>query len=487
MGKDQTEPWGESSRGVKMRLRAPKTQWEVGEAPTLFADFLNVNNARIDQLVLLNRSWRIEVDGKWYRARRPDPTGRNTFLEFGPGVEQKDIPLPPYEEFANADGPLQFLPGKHTVRIHFLYNASVDDEGRYPDIHLVSNPLQIEILKEPPDVKVIEGADDTAFSEKMIDADLVNNALTHDGNDGPGNAARAVVTRWLALIEQGRLDEAAQLMLRGKNENADDSLSMTALLEKAANGHVTLAKVHAKTYRALVTTTSLIDDRYKGRSFVFHLASDWNKNKKWQIAEVSLVNGEDLADQLEAFNSPIVNQPIGSRGFGPVIERTLTMTDSHTETLDLDTNRLIRVPSDFDKNREVTQDPIKWLAVRGVDLGLHRDSDQVELRGIFLPRVRRVENDAWVTLTADRIEELLPDKQPGMPPSARLNVEDSLPVTYVFETSTEPTGTSRRGILQILGVRSTDRRLALQAHGQMNATNVETTLETKSAPRPHGN
>jgi hypothetical protein len=119
----------------------------------------------------------------------------------------------------------------------------------------------------------------------------------------------------------------------------------------------------------------------------------------------------------------------------------------------LDANRLIQVPSDFDTNRDVTQDPIKWIVVRGADLGPQRTPDRdMELRGIFLQRVRRVGNDVWNQSDAAQVRKLLPAAK-SETPSPRLRAEGgSYPVTFVFETMPEPTGTSQQGILQMLAV-----------------------------------
>ena len=629
--------WGEPARGVKIRLHAPKTQWNFGETPTLLCDFLNVDNQRIDQLVLLNEYWQIEVDGTRFLAERPDPTGRNSFPEFGRGTEHRDIPVPGFEEFTSADGPPVLSPGKHTVRVHFLQNENQKDKGRYPDIHLISNPLEIEVLEEAQTATPIDDPDKLAASKKpaeddrsddveergilpiiereihdprsaagkpsLIDfdsgrvvvwptdrlgkfdpergyTDAIKKYLSESGFDaiarsgktetetkglvgfgmsvlipvrdtywhmdppqiqeqlgrdiggpgllllgiatrpeeqpirwrhplldhqgtrastylfetregspvmvqiasvtessttlrykiigtrqesrvkagqetsGAGAAARKVVEQWLTLIEEKKMYEAAQLMHSGRNENADDGLSMTVALEAVAEGRISPAIVYAHPHRALVTTNALGAGRYAGRSFIFHLANNLNRQRGWKIYEVSMVSPTDVEAQLEAFHTKPVNQKVDSMGFGPIIERSPGITDSYFEALDLDANRVIRVPNDFDTNRDVTQDPLKWLVVRGVDLGAapNRRGD-MELRSVFMPRVRRVGNEAWDEFDTAKVRKMLPARQPGMPPSTLLHADDdSFPITHIFETSTEPTGTSQQGILQVVAV-----------------------------------
>ena len=274
-----------------------------------------------------------------------------------------------------------------------------------------------------------------------------------DRSNDENKPAIQVVRKWLTLIEQDDREAAADLMRRGKNENADDGLSMSVMLGAAAQGNVVPAEVYATTNRALVTTNSIEEGQHKGKSFIFHLAFDLNRQLQWKIHEVSLVGPSDKKVQLDAFRAKPVNQPVDSLGFGPVIERTLKATDSYTVALNLDANLPIPVPNDFGRNRTITQDPIKWMVVRGADLGpTPAPNGGMELRGIFLPRVSRVANDMWETANAARVRELLPARR-SPPTSSTLQSEDgSYPVTYVFETMSEPTGTSQQGILQILAI-----------------------------------
>jgi hypothetical protein len=138
--------WGDPVRGVKMRLHAPRSRWAQGQTPELRVDFVNMNNERIDRLAFLKENWEVELDGRLYRVRTPDPGNRIDSPAFGPGAEQRDILVPLHEDFGWTDrSSLEFLPGKHTVRIHFTHNETVEVNDEYAEIHLVSNPVEIEI------------------------------------------------------------------------------------------------------------------------------------------------------------------------------------------------------------------------------------------------------------------------------------------------------------------------------------------------------
>ena len=158
-----------------------------------------------------------------------------------------------------------------------------------------------------------------------------------------------------------------------------------------------------------------------------------------------------------------MNRPVGPRGFGPVVERTLRRSSSHTTALNLDANRVIRVPNDFDTNREVTKDPIKWIAVRGIDVmprrNPNRDTELSGLGGMF-QKVRQVENNRWHESDAAQVHKLLAQAKRGMGMTLRAP-DGSYPVTYVFETLPHPNGESRQGILQILVIDQNEQAVTL--------------------------
>ncbi len=145
------EDWGEPVRGVKMRLHASTSRWAQGQTPELRVDFFNVNNQNLKRLACLNENWAIELDGRLYRALRPDPGGEGKDAAFGPRTTRKSILVPLHTDYALADGSsLEFTPGKHTVRIHFTHNETAKVDGQYAEIRLISNPLEIEIVSSDP-------------------------------------------------------------------------------------------------------------------------------------------------------------------------------------------------------------------------------------------------------------------------------------------------------------------------------------------------
>ena len=279
-----------------------------------------------------------------------------------------------------------------------------------------------------------------------------------------GAPARDVVEKWLALIREGDRDDAARLMARGKNENADDVLSMTVLLEAAAQGNVIVKATHVGPNVAIVISKPLDEGRYAGQSFIFHLIHATLLGPEWRITEVSLVRPEEIVAQLEAFRAKPVDQPVNARGFGPMLERTVQRTSKYTTALDLDANRLIRVPNDFDTNRNVTQDPIKWLVVRGIDvIPQCNPNRQAELSGLggMLQKVRQVENKLWDEADAAQVRKQLAASKREMGMQLRAS-DGSYPVTYVFETFPQPTGESRQGILQVLAVDQNEQAVKLR-------------------------
>ncbi len=276
--------------------------------------------------------------------------------------------------------------------------------------------------------------------------------------------ARDVVEEWLRLIREGDRDDAARFMARGKNENADDVLSMTVLLEAAAKGNVVVKATHVRPNVAIVISKPLDEGRSAGQSFIFHLIRATHLGPDWRMTEVSLVRPEEIAAQLEAFHAKPVDRPVNACGFGPMLERTMQRTSKHTTALDLDADRLLRVPNDFDTNRNVTQDPIKWIVVRGIDVMPQCNPNrQAELSGLggMLQKVRQVENKLWNESDAAQVRKLLATCKQGMGMQLRAS-DGSYPVTYVFETFPQPTGESRQGILQILAIDQNEQAIKVR-------------------------
>ena len=148
-----TIPWGEAVEGVAVRLRPDKVQWKAGEAPTFKAAFRN-NGKRELGLVLAPGSWEVEVDGVWYHATvMININGRVDVRPLGPGVTQMEVPISLDAHWGwkatAGNAPLEFTPGRHTIRMVFTALPEGKDAGK--PIRAVSNPVEIEIL--PLDAK----------------------------------------------------------------------------------------------------------------------------------------------------------------------------------------------------------------------------------------------------------------------------------------------------------------------------------------------
>jgi len=213
---------------------------------------------------------------------------------------------------------------------------------------------------------------------------------------------------------------------------------------------------------ALVVSKPISEGKYAGQSFVFHMARAVRGGDAWRIHEVSLVRPADLKAQIEAFRAKPVDRPAGPRGFGPTFERVLSRDDTHTESLDLGTNRVIRVPKGLGTNRDITQAPLKWTAVRGIDISLrhnsNRESELTGLSGIFAG-TRRVESSFWDASHPDEVHKLLgTDRKFG----SWQTPEGEYPMTYLFETMGHPTGTPRQGVLQLLAVDREKQRVTVR-------------------------
>jgi len=148
-------PWGEAVEGVQVRLRADKIQWTVGETPSFKVDFRN-NGKRNLQLVFVQPHWSIELDGVWYHptVRRLAEGRRHA---FGPGAKHDDIAFTPaaWGKWRSMDGkkPLEFPPGKHTIRMRFVALPSEKGALEPPPqpVRVISNPVEIEmVLPETP-------------------------------------------------------------------------------------------------------------------------------------------------------------------------------------------------------------------------------------------------------------------------------------------------------------------------------------------------
>ena len=147
-GREKTG-WGPTVEGVQARLRAERFQFHEGEAPVFRADVRNRGKRDLFMWKLEVNGWEIQVDGQWYRR-----SFRNTLLPhvLPAGGEQTNLELtfdtrwrdkPVWLHTGDKKTPLQWSPGKHSVRLALLPYDPKDSDVR---IRAETNPIEIEIV-----------------------------------------------------------------------------------------------------------------------------------------------------------------------------------------------------------------------------------------------------------------------------------------------------------------------------------------------------
>ena len=136
--------WSEAVEGVRLRLRAQKTRWKLGDTPKFEADIWNQSRRKLT-FNLHGNFGQLEVDGVWYRASVMT-TGWPREYPLPPGSLQKDIPCVVHEGWAwrseEGNEPLRWKPGKHRVRVALSVEGVAPAERNW--IRAVSNPVEIE-------------------------------------------------------------------------------------------------------------------------------------------------------------------------------------------------------------------------------------------------------------------------------------------------------------------------------------------------------
>ena len=137
--------WGNAVEGVACRLRPQKRVWRAGQTPIFSVDLRNKGTRHLKTDTDPMR-WEIELDGAWYHCTT------KARMTIAP------IPLEPGGQHDNhgrrftgatwrskdGDKPLEFTPGRHTVRVAFTACATKRNAG--PPVRAVSNPVEIEIV-----------------------------------------------------------------------------------------------------------------------------------------------------------------------------------------------------------------------------------------------------------------------------------------------------------------------------------------------------
>jgi hypothetical protein len=139
---EQDGSWGESVDGVAIKVRAERQSWYEGETPKFRVD-VRSNGTVECKLGLTQEGWEVELDGVWYGAGAIF-SGDFRTLTLGAGQQHRDIEFCPEERSEwNIHGQrLEFTPGWHTVRLARYAST----RGAYHALHLVSNPVVIEVL-----------------------------------------------------------------------------------------------------------------------------------------------------------------------------------------------------------------------------------------------------------------------------------------------------------------------------------------------------
>jgi len=148
--------WGKAVSGIQMRLRVDRTKWPMGELPKLKVDLRNTGGNEFKSLIPATYYWELELDGRWYWSKVVF-RGATAALPFEPGTQRNDltISLEKHMEWVSKkEGkPLEFSPGKHTVRVGICMLAlRQDDEvlitwdAEKRGEVIKSLPIEIEIL-----------------------------------------------------------------------------------------------------------------------------------------------------------------------------------------------------------------------------------------------------------------------------------------------------------------------------------------------------
>ena len=136
--------WSEAVEGVRVRLRAQKTRWKLGDTPKFEADIWN-QSRRKRSFNLHSNFGEIEVNGVWYRASVMH-TGWPRGYPLPQGSLQKDIPCLVHEgsgwRSEEGNEPLRWKPGKRRVRVALSVEGVPPAERNY--IRAVSNPVEVE-------------------------------------------------------------------------------------------------------------------------------------------------------------------------------------------------------------------------------------------------------------------------------------------------------------------------------------------------------
>jgi len=155
--------WGDAVKGLQIRLRPSKTDWQEWEAPDFSVDIRNTGTDTLygDRGPGNRDDSLVEVDGKRYalasqgwRATWPDgtPIGMSIGSTWSPGTDASNIATTKFTA-SQLVNPWQTLaPGKHVVRWVLKFPGSTVYTESGATGELLSNPVTINILplRAPP-------------------------------------------------------------------------------------------------------------------------------------------------------------------------------------------------------------------------------------------------------------------------------------------------------------------------------------------------
>ncbi len=154
--------WGVPARGVQVRLRADKAEWNATEAPVVKVDLRNNGSEEFHLVGWMVTNCFAHIDGVTYlggcSAACPAPgktvTGIPVKLGNSTTVTNGFSRVP--RRSTSGEGDLRWSSGKHTVRISFRMTPRGAPDNT-PYVEVFSNPVEIEIVSgeaerpgEPP-------------------------------------------------------------------------------------------------------------------------------------------------------------------------------------------------------------------------------------------------------------------------------------------------------------------------------------------------
>jgi hypothetical protein len=151
--------------GVQCRLLPEKQQWRISEIPKFKAYVVKPGNKDLWLATVAQQNCQLQIDKQWYRYINPEWTGgmeinniTEWLVEAGAFIS---ISLNPEHWVTLHDSrPLVLETGKHTISFGWAgITQNPDTNGKQQDkpVLLVSEPVQIEILKSPePSEKMSE-------------------------------------------------------------------------------------------------------------------------------------------------------------------------------------------------------------------------------------------------------------------------------------------------------------------------------------------